>query len=267
MIKLISLDLDGTALNPEGRLSGAVKAAIAKARAAGVRVIFNTGRPAPEAFAFIREAETDTLVSTLGGAMVADCATGQTLRRWDVAEPWGRRAVEICLGRDVKLMVFAGEEILVKPDYKALLEKVYPYPAFHQAATVTEDPLAYMEEHGLPLTKIHADGRPEDFPLAELAALEGLTLTSSNPHDFEVVGEGVDKGRSLALVAALYGVPLEQCAAVGDSDNDLAALRAAGLAIAMGNAPKNVKDAAARIAPSNAEDGAAWAILSCLPEC
>lgn len=65
-------------------------------------------------------------------------------------------------------------------------------------------------------------------------------------------------------MAALYGVPLEQCAAVGDSDNDLAALRAAGLAIAMGNAPKSVKDAAARIAPSNAEDGAAWAVLSCL---
>ena len=51
---------------------------------------------------------------------------------------------------------------------------------------------------------------------------------------------------------------------MGDSDNDLAALRAAGLAIAMGNAPKSVKDAAARIAPSNAEDGAAWAVLSCL---
>ena len=77
----------------------------------------------------------------------------------------------------------------------------------------------------------------------------------------------MDKGRSLAELAARYGIALEECAAVGDSDNDLAALRAAGLAIAMGNAPKNVKDAAARIAPSNAEDGAAWAILSCLPEC
>ena len=264
MIKLVSLDLDGTALNPEGQLSSGVKEAVAKARAAGVRVIFNTGRPAPEAFDFIREADADTLVSTLGGAMVADCAAGKPLRRWDVAEPWGRRAVEICLNRNVRLMIFAGNEILVKPDYKALLEKIYPYPAFHRAAVVTGDPLAYMEEHRLPLTKIHADGRPEDFPLEELAALPGLTLTSSNSHDFEVVGEGVDKGRSLALIAGLYGVPLEQCAAVGDSDNDLAALRAAGLSIAMGNAPQNVKDAAARVAPSNGEDGAAWAILSCL---
>lgn len=264
MIKLISLDLDGTALNPEGRLSAGVKEAIARARAAGVRVIFNTGRPVPEAAAFIREAQADTLVSTLGGAMVADCAAGKTLRRWDVAEPWGARAVEICLERDLRLMIFAGDRILVKPDYKVLLEKIYPYPSFHRAATVTEDLPGYMADHRLPLTKIHADGRPEDFPLEELSALEGLSLTSSNSHDFEVVGEGVDKGRSLALIADLYGVSLEECAAVGDSANDLAALRAAGLSIVMGNAPQNVRDAAARVAPSNGEDGAAWAILSCL---
>ena len=94
MIKLISLDLDGTALNREGRLSDAVKAAIAKARAAGVRVIFNTGRPAPEAFAFIREAEADTLVSTLGGAMVADCAS--------VIAPNGCRS----RNEEIRLMVF-----------------------------------------------------------------------------------------------------------------------------------------------------------------
>ena len=264
MIKLISLDLDGTALNPEGQLSPGVKKAIARARAAGVRVIFNTGRPVPEAAAFIREAEADALVSTLGGAMVADCAAGRTLRRWDVAEPWGRRAVEICLARNVKLMVFAGDRILVNSAYKALLEKIYPYPAFHRAATVTEDILTYMDDHHLPLTKIHADGRPEDFPLEELAALPGLTLTSSNSHDFEVVGEGVDKGRSLALIADLYGISLEECAAVGDSANDLEVLRAVGLPIVMGNAPENVKAAAARIAPANNQEGAAWAILSCL---
>ena len=74
----------------------------------------------------------------------------------------------------------------------------------------------------------------------------------------------MDKGRTLALLAALYGVPLEQCAAVGDGGNDLAMLRVAGLPIAMGNASQGVKDAAARIAPPCGEGGAAWAILSCL---
>jgi len=62
----------------------------------------------------------------------------------------------------------------------------------------------------------------------------------------------------------MYGVPLCDCAAVGDSDNDLAMLRAVGTPIAMGNAAPAVKEAAVRIAPSNGEDGAAWAVLSCL---
>ena len=82
MIKLISLDLDGTLLDPGGRVTPAAKSAIAEARAAGVRVVINTGRPAPEAFSYVREAGCDTLVSILGGAAVADCASGQLLRRW-----------------------------------------------------------------------------------------------------------------------------------------------------------------------------------------
>ena len=161
-------------------------------------------------------------------------------------------------------MIFAGERIVVDPFSKASLVTSYPYPPFHDNAEVAEDPVAYLREQGLPLTKLHGDGDPAGSPLAELAALEGLALTSSNDHDFEVVRAGVDKGRSLAELAALYGIALEECAAVGDSDNDLAALRAAGMSIAMDNASQAVKDAAVRIAPPNSREGAAWAVLSCL---
>ena len=153
---------------------------------------------------------------------------------------------------------------MVDPFSKASLLKTYPFPSFHDNAAVVPDPIAYLEEQGLPLTKLHGDWSPGRYPLEELAALPGVVLTSSSPHDFEVVAQGVDKGRTLALLAALYGVPLEQCAAVGDGGNDLAMLRVAGLPIAMGNAAQSVKDAAALIAPPNDREGAAWAILRCL---
>ena len=58
MIKLISLDLDGTLLDPKGRITEASKAAIAKARAAGLRVVINTGRPIQEGVFFVREASS-----------------------------------------------------------------------------------------------------------------------------------------------------------------------------------------------------------------
>ena len=179
-------------------------------------------------------------------------------------EPSARRALELCLSWDVQLMIFAGSEVLVEPAYKKFLETHYPFPAFHEAATVTEDLWGCMKAHKLPLVKIHGEISGARPPVGELMALPDVTLTTSSTHDFELTAGGADKGAALAVIAARYGIPLDQCAAVGDSENDLGAFRVVGLPIAMGNAPENVKAAAARIAPSNGEEGAAWAVLSCL---
>ena len=78
-----------------------------------------------------------------------------------------------------------------------------------------------------------------------------------------MVPAGVNKGRTLALLALLallWGIPLDQCAAVGDSENDLAMLQAVGTPIAMGNGCEAVKAAARHVAPDNAHEGVAHAI-------
>lgn len=264
MIKLISLDLDGTLLDPRGTVTAASREAIAKARAAGLRVVINTGRPIQEGLFFAREAGCDMLAAGAGGGLVADGETGAVLRQWDVPESSARRAIELCLGWDARLIIFAGKELLVTAAYKKYLETWYPFPAFHEAVTVTEDFLGFMAERRLPLVKIHGEIGPGGCPVEQLAALPDVTLTSSASNDFELTAGGADKGAALADIAARYGIPLDQCAAVGDSENDRSAFAAAGLPIAMGNAPQTVKDAAVRVAPSHGEEGAAWAVLSCL---
>ena len=186
MIKLIALDLDGTLLDPRGQITRETKAAIARARAAGVRVVLNTGRPIPEAVWFAREAGCDRLISCLGGAALVDGEQGETLRRWDIPEPAGERALELCLGRGIELMIFAGEEIVLDPFSKASLMKTFPFPVFHHRAVVADDPLAYLAARRLPLTKLHGDQAPGRYPLDELAALPGVQLTAANAHDFEL---------------------------------------------------------------------------------
>lgn len=266
MVKLISLDLDGTLLTPEGTITAASKEAIAKARAAGLRVVINTGRPAQEGIFFAKEAGCDLLVAGAGGGLIVDGETGQTVRQWDVPGPSARRAIELCLGWDAQLIIYAGREIIVNAAYKKFLESWYPFPAFHEAVTVAEDFLGFMAEHNLPLVKIHGEIGPAGCPVEQLAALPDITLTTSSTHDFELTAGGADKGRALAVIAGRYGVPLDQCAAVGDSENDLSAFQKVGMPIVMGNAPRQVKAAAARVAPSNSEEGAAWAVLSCLAQ-
>ena len=65
---------------------------------------------------------------------------------------------------------------------------------------------------------------------------------------------------ALALLGVMYGFALDEIAAVGDSDNDLAMLKVAGYPVAMGNASQNVKDMAKYVTASNGENGVAKAI-------
>ena len=58
----------------------------------------------------------------------------------------------------------------------------------------------------------------------------------------------------------MLDIVLSQVMAIGDQDNDLPMILAAGLGVAMGNASEDVKAKADVITSSNAEDGVAQAI-------
>ena len=98
-IDLIALDLDGTLLDPFGRVTQASKDAIAQARASGVEVFLATGRAAPEARLFRPGGRLRRAGRRPGGAVMCDARTGAHLRRWDLPRETGRRALELCLNR------------------------------------------------------------------------------------------------------------------------------------------------------------------------
>lgn len=264
MIRVIALDLDGTLLNAAEEITQETKQAIAQAQAEGVKVVLATGRSVQEAMAFGTEAGCDNLAVCVGGAVLADLPSGTHVRDWEMPSWVWPDALKLCLNRGIELMLFAGEEIVVDPFSKASQEKTFPNPVFHRAAVVAEDPLAYLQEKELPLLKIHGDWAPGQYPIEELQKLYGLEVISSNGRDFEVLPAGADKGRALALLGVMYGFALDEIAAVGDSDNDLAMLRVAGYPVAMGNGTENVKKLAKFITDSNENEGVAKAIYHIL---
>jgi len=71
----------------------------------------------------------------------------------------------------------------------------------------------------------------------------------------EFAPRGVTKWSAIRRLAADWGVDERAICAVGDDVNDIPMIRAAGLGVAMGNALPEVKNAADRIAPSQAADG------------
>ena len=87
----------------------------------------------------------------------------------------------------------------------------------------------------------------------------GMTSETSQPY-VSISGPGVDKGRALRVVCERLGIAPDEAMAVGDAAPDLAMFDVAGVSVAMGNAPDDVKARADAVAPSNAESGVAWAL-------
>ncbi len=76
----------------------------------------------------------------------------------------------------------------------------------------------------------------------------------------EIVPQGVSKLAGLRRLAQHIGVSLKETVMIGDGLDDLPAIEAAGLGVAMGNAPLEVKRAADWVTRSNEQLGVAYMV-------
>ncbi|GEM_PF-4167994 len=88
-----------------------------------------------------------------------------------------------------------------------------------------------------------------------LQDMGGLQITNSSLDNLEINPAGITKASGIEQVCKLLGITMEQVIAVGDSLNDIAAIEAVGLGVAMGNAQDAVKEAADVVVAGNNEDG------------
>jgi len=75
-----------------------------------------------------------------------------------------------------------------------------------------------------------------------------------------IFGREANKGSALGLVLRRLKVDRSQVMAIGDDFNDLPLFSHARIKIAMGNAQAELKSQATAVAPSNDDEGVAWAL-------
>ena len=88
---------------------------------------------------------------------------------------------------------------------------------------------------------------PKYFP--QLMALR------SKPEYLEILSPESSKRGAIEVLLDHYGLSAKQAVAFGDSDVDVDLLKYCGIGVAMGNAPKSVKEAADFVTASNDEEG------------
>jgi Cof subfamily protein (haloacid dehalogenase superfamily) len=264
--RLVAFDVDGTLIGRDLTISSRVRAAIARMQKAGVAGCLVTGRMYRATVPFARELEFDAPVICYQGAAIVDPTTDEVLAHSALANEIVRELVAMAERDRMHLQLYRNDEYYceARNRYSEL------YASLSMAEPVIVSSLREAFQYS-PATKavIIAD-EPEAARYAGVlgAALAGrATVTRSLPQFVEVLDLGADKGAALRFVARRLGVDIAQTAAIGDSWNDVPLLQAAGIGIAMGSAPPELREVSDAVVGDLASDGVAEAIETYVLEC
>lgn len=268
-VKAIILDLDGTLLNSDKKISEETKKALIEAQKKGVKLVLASGRPTTGMVRHAEELEManyNGLLVSYNGAKVIDCTTMEELysRAMTVAE--GKAVLEHMKQFDVKVMIDKGNYMYVnnvynqKIDYRGTEINIIEYESRGGNYLLCEHAdLADFLDHEL--SKILTAGDPAYLAANHkkmMAPFENeLNGMFTADFYFEFTAKNVDKAQALEAVLRPMGINPEEMMAVGDGHNDRSMLEYAGFAVAMENAVPELKEIATHITLTNDENGIA----------
>lgn len=265
--KLLALDMDGTLLDSAKRVSPNTAAAIADLAGRGVAVAYCSGRCLPELLDFPRELPFIRYGVLSSGTVVHDFSVNKTIGITTLDPAIVEAAVGIGRREEVMVHVLAREASVVSPDDMGRMDRfgmgVYR-PMYERVCTLADDPVAWAIAHPGEVVKLnlyHLDAEARDRTHRRLEAF-GLPVTLANAEEtsVELSPVGVSKAAGLETLASYLGATMADVVAVGDSDNDLAALSSVGMPVAMGNATDAVLEVARLVVADNDHDGIVEAI-------
>ena len=262
-IKVIAMDLDGTALNHQKQLTERTRAAIQKAAKSGIQIVVATGRTfsslAPEVLAM----PEITCAITSNGAVVNRIPDGAVLLHnypnpETVSEIAGmiqgeKIDTEVCTGGQAYIGQSYYDRVLegkTNRDVQYVKTTRHPVPDIYQ----------FLLEHRVAIENINLNFKTLEEKQQwqqRFQKLPGVTPTSSFLFNVELGGATTSKAHALQALLDEWQMTSRQVMAFGDSENDLGMIQLAGIGVAMANGMEEVKQAADLLAESNEEDGVA----------
>lgn len=265
--RVIALDMDGTVLNDQKKITERTRLAIHRALASGKEVVFCTGRSYAEMYEYLDEFPDMHYLCLESGALIYDHHQNKPLQM-SFIDPGDVQMIEKAIsGRDILVQIFSEGRALLKEHQLHRLER-YHISAYQElykhCVTEVEDVFGSITSSRSNVEKInlfHTSPEERELTRNALVSLQlPVTLVDSEITSLECSPPGISKAVGLKHLCRILGITMEQVIMVGDADNDLSALKAAGLSVSMGNALPHVKDVCDIQTADNNHDGCAQII-------
>lgn len=271
-IHIIALDLDGTLFNRDRQITPYTKEQIKKAVDRGIAVVISTGRP----YVGLPLEEAAELgiryAITTNGAAVYEIPTRTCLYEKCMSEDFSWKILGEVLKKHVHLDAFVhGDAYTQTSTLEVVRHSSLPESTRNYILTTrdqVEDISDFFKKNHLRLQKatinfeIESDGRFVDREETKelLLSYPQIQVVCGGYNNLEFTSAGVTKGAGLRFLCEHLNIPIESAMVCGDSENDKDIMEAAGFAVAMGNAEREIKEIADYVTATNEEDGVGLAI-------
>jgi len=259
--QLVALDVDGTIVDYDNRMSEVVRTTLRAVAEAGHHVVVSTGRSVGGALETAnRIGLTEGYVVASNGAVVVkldqDSETGWTVQHVETFDPGP------ALDRMVEVMPTA-LYMVEDEDLVRYASAEFPTGELADMEDFTIVPFDELREcRATRIVMRDPNGTSEDFREAvERVGLHGVTYSVGWSNWLDIAPEGVSRAHGLEIVSGLLGISREDTIGAGDGSNDLDMIEWVEYGIVMGQADDELKSVASVVTDGVDEDGLATALV------
>jgi Cof subfamily protein (haloacid dehalogenase superfamily) len=256
---MLALDMDNTLLRSDLTISFRTKNAVKRVGQAGVTVVLASGRTPLSMDRFSRllgfHKKPGFLICD-NGSLVRESHTGKIICETKIEPAAALAACDLASAEGFAVQMFENDTMYVSRQNE--------FSSYDQKLTGARQVVVenFRDMVGKGCYKLIIPGDPMLLkPLESLIRTylgKDITLFTSRPYYLEIMPRETDKGTALAKIAEIAGVSAGETLAVGDSMNDEAMIRWAGIGVAMANGDERIKTIADFVTErTNDEDGVA----------
>ena len=263
-IKLIALDMDGTAMNDQSIITPYSKDIIKKISEKYI-LVPTTGRGAYRLVEdHIGEANIRFIIGA-NGALVVDRNEKRNIFNFTISYDVASKIIEESLYPDGMVYIHCNDDIcthLFHCENKFIFVDKYGLKfKCDDINKYEEDLVNKIYDEKMEVLKIGIKcANSLDTSKCKQHILDnypGVNVFDTDINALEITSKAASKGLSLAKLCNYLGIDSKEVCAIGDNGNDVSMIKWAGVKVAMGNAIDDAKGVADFIIGSNNEDGAA----------